>query len=91
MPLEWHSPLGHGRGYAPTASTKYTVSIAVVSRANAGMLPADNKPITEAALETGRIQRISSGTPSWSRALVINGNGIAQAAASAAWKTASAA
>ena len=76
---------------ALTASTKYTVSNAVVNRANAGILPADSKPITEAAFVTGRIHRMSSGTPNWSRALVIYGTGIAQATPSAAWKTASAA
>src|ERR1700761_937444 len=76
---------------APTASTKYTVSIRVVNRANAGILLADSKPITEAALLTGRIHRMFSGTPSWSRTLVIYGNGIAHATPSAAWKAASAA
>src|ERR1700744_1387520 len=76
---------------APTASTKYTVSIAVVNRANAGILLADSKPITEAALVTGRIHRMFSGTPSWSRTLVMYGTGIAHATPSAAWKAASAA
>ena len=83
---------GRGRGCARhAASTKYTVNIAVVSRANAGIRLAESNPITEAALEAGSSHRISCGMPRASRALAIGGTGIAHATASAAWNAASAA
>src|ERR1700722_3029752 len=79
------------RRCAPTASTKYSVSIAVVRRANAGILPAASRPTTEAALDAGKSHRIFCGTPKVSRALAIGGTGIAHPTASTAWNAASAA
>src|SRR3984957_2993725 len=79
------------RRCAPTASTKYSVSIARVRRANAGILPAASRPTTEAALEAGRSHRMFCGTPKVSRALSIGRTGIAHPTASTAWKAARAA
>src|ERR1700742_1363547 len=79
------------RRCAPTASTKYSVSIAVVRRANAGIRPAASRPKTEAALDAGRSHRMFCGTPKVSRALSIGGTGIAHPTASTAWNAASAA
>src|ERR1700759_590348 len=79
------------RRCAPTASTKYSVSIAVVRRANAGILPAASRPTTEAALDAGRSHRMFCGTPKVSSALATGGTGSAHATASTAWNAASAA
>src|SRR3984885_12007400 len=79
------------RRCAPTASTKYSVSIAVVRRASPGILPAESRPTTEAALDAGRSHRMFCGTPKVSRALWIGGTGIAHPTASTAWNAASAA
>jgi hypothetical protein len=79
------------RRCALTASAKYSVSIAVVRRANAGILLAESKPTTEAALDAGRSHRIFCGTPRASKVLAMIGSGIAHATASATWNVASAA
>src|SRR5271156_4399747 len=73
---------------AQTASTKYTVNIAVVSRANAGIRLAESNPITEAALEAGSSQRMSCGISRASSVFAIGDTGIAHATASAAWNAA---
>jgi hypothetical protein len=77
--------------WAPTANTKYKVSIAVVSLANAGNRLTDSRPIAEAALTAGSTGRTFSGTPKVSRLLAMGGMGIAQATASPAWNAARAA
>lgn len=76
--------LSRARMCAPTASTKYNVSIAVVSLASHGNRNTDSSPRAAAAFDTGIAQRISGGMSRSSRILARIGSGIAHATASPA-------
>ncbi len=83
--------LSRTRTCAPTANTKYSVSIAVVSRAKAGNRTTDASPTAATALTTGNTGRMFSGTPTSSRVFLTGATWTPHATASAAWNTARAA
>src|SRR5690242_6774456 len=83
--------LSRTRTWAPTAKAKYTVSIAVVSRARPGKRLTDSNPAAAAAFTTGRTGRTFSGRPTVSRTFLIGATWTPHKTASTAWKAPSAA
>jgi hypothetical protein len=69
---------------AATASTKYSVNIAVVIRASHGNRPTESRPTAAAVFTTGKTHRMRRGTPRVSRVFEIAGSGMAHATASLA-------
>jgi hypothetical protein len=59
--------------WEPTASTKSSVNIAVVSRAGPGNHLIENRPTAAAALIGEKIHRYRRGNPTVSRAFLMNG------------------